>query len=119
MRKYTERHKQLLKEINEKSEYLSGIVNERIADSDAPIPIDYMLESRFLEVKKQAIKIESEINYIEEDVKENGDSADSVSKLERLEKRLLMIKGSTNELLNMSQIFIKLGIAGREFEIVG
>ena len=112
MRKYTERHKVLLKEIDERNEFIVGITEERIGNPDAAIPLNYVLESRFNELKKQAIYVEAKINYITS-IEEYNEA-----QVEILQGRLQKIQGAMNELLTVTEMIVKFGKANREFEIV-
>lgn len=112
MRKYTERHKQLLKEIEERNEFIVGITEERIGNPEAVIPINYVMESRFNELKKQAVHTEAKINFMisQDDYSE--------SQVEGLKQRLIKIHGAMNELLAVTEVFVKFGNANRDFEVV-
>ena len=63
MRKYTKKQKNRIVELNARTEFINGIIHERI-DGGVALPLDYILEARFSQVQVNGIKLEAELAYL-------------------------------------------------------
>lgn len=112
MTKYNEKQRERLQEISVREGHIDEIIHEKIDDPYAPLPLNLILESRFLAVQKRGIRLEAEISHLEEDKEANEYD------LEYKNRRLDQIRGRLKEIQNVGEMLQNFDSTGREFEIV-
>ncbi|MDC3413913.1 hypothetical protein [Terrihalobacillus insolitus] len=110
MKTYNESQKERLVEIQNRDEMISEVIFEAIRDHDEALPLNLMLEGRFLQVQKEGIELEARIAYLEENDPESEE-------LVKAKRRLDLVSGSLQELHNIGKMLSRYHLFGREFTI--
>lgn len=114
MKKYTENQQKRLQEIDERQKELEPIINEAFVGDRKVLPLNYMLEARFLEVARQGIDLEARIAWLEE----KGETSIEEGILEQSKRRLDMVKGGLMEMQNVGTLLGQYTALGYSFECV-
>lgn len=113
MRKYTDSQKERLQVISERIKKIDDIILDQIVDRTKEIPLNLVLEARFLKLQKKGIELEAGIAYLEE---QNEKS--SINTIEVKKRRLDGVKGQLIELQNVGELLLNYHLFGRKFGIV-
>lgn len=121
MKKLTKKQRERIKELKERSEIIDEIVAEKIHKEGEPLPLNLILEARFNTLTIAGIKLEGEIAYLKDKMKEVTEE----DELKMIEKqieiktiRLTQIKERILETVNIGNMIKDISDLGREFSIL-
>lgn len=112
MRKYNEKQTKRLEEIRERQNVIDPQIKEAFINGEKTLPLNFMLETRFLEVCKHGIDLEARLAYLEEKEPESEEL------IKTTKRRLDFVKGALHELQNVGSMLGQYAALDYSFECI-